>query len=71
MPRGTKTSATPPKKTATSGGKFGDVWNGEFKDSPAYKKVMSDKAKQDANLDAYRKKVAAQKAAAIQTAKKK
>lgn len=37
----------PPKKQTKTGGSLGDIWTGPFKESPAYKKVMADKAKAD------------------------
>lgn len=60
----------PSKKN--TGVSLGDgIWTGAFKESPAYKKVMTKKAKEDASVAAYAKKAAAEKAAAIVKAKKK
>jgi hypothetical protein len=71
MAKSQKSGSQPPKKQTNTVGSFGNIWTGPFKESPAYKKVMADKAKADSSIAAYAKKAAAQKAAAIAKAKKK
>ena len=71
MAKSQKGGSQPPEKKTNTGGSFGDIWTGTFKESPAYKKVMADKAKADSSVAAYAKKAAAEKAAALAQAKKK
>lgn len=71
MAKSQKSGSQPPKKQTKSSGSFQDIWTGPFKESPAYKKVMADKAKADSSVAAYAKKAASQKASAIAKAKKK
>ncbi len=71
MAKSQKSGSQPPKKQTNTGGSLGNIWTGPFKESPAYKKVMADKATGQANLDVYKKKDDAQKAAAIKKAQGK
>jgi len=59
------------KKQTTSGGSFGNIWTGLASENPAILKAKAEKSKRDAAAAAYAKKVAAEKAAAIEKAKKK